>query len=87
MMSCGITDFISVQETAGEEGIDIIIEMLANVNLANDLPLLANGGRVMVSRHFSSFMRNLIQNLQLSISHFPPNQFHARLWEAEVPLR
>ncbi|XP_015269757.1 PREDICTED: quinone oxidoreductase isoform X1 [Gekko japonicus] len=37
-----------IKETAGEEGIDIIIEMLANVNLANDLLLLAKGGRVMI---------------------------------------
>ncbi|XP_060088010.1 quinone oxidoreductase [Heteronotia binoei] len=37
-----------IKETAGEEGIDIIIEMLANVNLASDLLLLAKGGRVMI---------------------------------------
>ncbi|XP_077189444.1 quinone oxidoreductase isoform X2 [Paroedura picta] len=37
-----------IKETTGEEGIDIIIEMLANVNLANDLLLLAKGGRVMI---------------------------------------
>lgn len=29
-------------------GVDIILEMLANVNLGNDLPLLARGGRVIV---------------------------------------
>jgi NADPH2:quinone reductase len=29
-------------------GVNIILEMLANVNLAQDLPLLAQGGRVMV---------------------------------------
>ncbi|XP_054836445.1 quinone oxidoreductase [Eublepharis macularius] len=37
-----------IKETAGEQGIDIIIEMLANVNLANDLLLLKKGGRVMI---------------------------------------
>lgn len=30
------------------KGVDVIIEMLANVNLGNDLPLLAKGGRVAV---------------------------------------
>nr|XP_056701648.1 quinone oxidoreductase [Euleptes europaea] len=37
-----------IKETASERGIDIIIEMLANVNLANDLLLLTKGGRVMI---------------------------------------
>lgn len=32
----------------GGEGLDVIIEMLANVNLGKDLPLLAYGGRVVV---------------------------------------
>ncbi|XP_020650348.3 quinone oxidoreductase [Pogona vitticeps] len=42
-------DYITqIKETAGAHGIDIIIEMLANVNLANDLQLLSNGGRVMI---------------------------------------
>jgi len=36
-----------MQFTAGR-GVDIIIEMLANVNLAKDLTLLARGGRVVV---------------------------------------
>lgn len=30
------------------DGVDVIVEMLANVNLGNDLPLLAKGGRVVV---------------------------------------
>lgn len=37
-----------VQEHTGMEGVDIIIEMLSNVNLATDLQLLSYGGRVMV---------------------------------------
>ncbi|NXA50493.1 QOR oxidoreductase, partial [Nothocercus julius] len=37
-----------IQEYTGTKGIDIIIEMLSNVNLATDLHLLAYGGRVMV---------------------------------------
>jgi len=32
----------------GGRGMDVILEMLANVNLAKDLPLLARGGRVIV---------------------------------------
>ncbi|XP_039694538.1 quinone oxidoreductase isoform X2 [Pteropus medius] len=35
-------------KSVGEKGIDVIIEMLANVNLSNDLNLLSNGGRVIV---------------------------------------
>nr|KAF6504506.1 crystallin zeta [Rousettus aegyptiacus] len=35
-------------KSVGEKGIDVIIEMLANVNLSNDLKLLSNGGRVVV---------------------------------------
>ncbi|HAM73392.1 MAG TPA: NADPH:quinone reductase [Verrucomicrobiales bacterium] len=35
------------QLTAGR-GVDILLEMLANVNLGNDLPTLARGGRVIV---------------------------------------
>lgn len=30
------------------QGINVILEMLANVNLANDLPILAKGGRVVI---------------------------------------
>ncbi|XP_029888156.1 quinone oxidoreductase isoform X2 [Aquila chrysaetos chrysaetos] len=37
-----------VKEHTGMEGVDIIIEMLSNVNLATDLQLLSYGGRVMV---------------------------------------
>jgi NADPH:quinone reductase len=32
----------------GGRGVDVILEMLANVNLGNDLPVLAPGGRVVV---------------------------------------
>lgn len=43
----------------------MIIEMLANVNLSNDLNLLSYGGRVMVSilvssYHFEALYHNLI---------------------------
>ncbi|XP_039694537.1 quinone oxidoreductase isoform X1 [Pteropus medius] len=37
-----------IKKSVGEKGIDVIIEMLANVNLSNDLNLLSNGGRVIV---------------------------------------
>ncbi|XP_048354005.1 quinone oxidoreductase [Sphaerodactylus townsendi] len=39
---------VQIKETTGDQGINIIIEMLANVNLASDLLLLTQGGRVMV---------------------------------------
>ena len=37
-----------VRELTGGRGVDVILEMLANVNLATDLKLLAPGGRVVV---------------------------------------
>ncbi|NXF86506.1 QOR oxidoreductase, partial [Eubucco bourcierii] len=37
-----------IKEYTGVEGVNIIIEMLSNVNLATDLQLLSYGGRVMV---------------------------------------
>ncbi|NWY06230.1 QOR oxidoreductase, partial [Nothoprocta ornata] len=37
-----------IKEYTGTKGVDIIVEMLSNVNLATDLHLLAYGGRVMV---------------------------------------
>ncbi|XP_063795143.1 zeta-crystallin-like isoform X2 [Pseudophryne corroboree] len=41
-------DYIEkIQEAAGEDGVNIILEMLSNVNLSNDLKLLSVGGRVM----------------------------------------
>lgn len=40
--------FSAIRDAAGAAGLDVVIEMLANVNLESDLPLLAAGGRVMV---------------------------------------
>ena len=37
-----------ILQTTGNRGVDIILEMLANVNLAHDTTLLANHGRVIV---------------------------------------
>ena len=37
-----------ILKTTGGRGVDLILEMLANVNLANDLKLLASRGRVVV---------------------------------------
>lgn len=37
-----------IKKSVGEKGINVIIEMLANVNLSNDLNLLSHGGRVIV---------------------------------------
>ncbi|XP_063795138.1 quinone oxidoreductase-like isoform X1 [Pseudophryne corroboree] len=42
-------DYIEkIQEAAGGEGINIVLEMLSNVNLSNDLKLLSTGGRVII---------------------------------------
>ena len=38
-----------MQEATGGRGVDVVIEMLANVNLQKDLELLAPGGTVAVS--------------------------------------
>ncbi|XP_036898180.1 quinone oxidoreductase isoform X2 [Sturnira hondurensis] len=37
-----------IKKSVGDKGVDVIIEMLANVNLSNDLSLLSYGGRVIV---------------------------------------
>ncbi len=37
-----------IMKATGGRGVDIVLEMLANVNLANDIKLLANNGRVIV---------------------------------------
>jgi NADPH:quinone reductase len=37
-----------IMDATGGNGVDVILEMLANVNLAKDLTLLARGGRVVV---------------------------------------
>ena len=35
-------------KATGGRGVDVIVELLANVNLGNDLTILAKGGRVVV---------------------------------------
>jgi len=40
--------FEQVMKVTGGRGVDVIIEMLANVNLGKDLTILAKGGRVVV---------------------------------------
>ncbi len=43
------TDYLArIKEATGGRGIDVILEMLANVNLGNDLTILAPRGRVVV---------------------------------------
>jgi NADPH2:quinone reductase len=37
-----------IMKATGERGVDIVLEMLANVNLANDMKLIATNGRVIV---------------------------------------
>jgi NADPH2:quinone reductase len=37
-----------IMKATGGRGVDLILEMLANVNLGADLKMLANGGRVIV---------------------------------------
>jgi NADPH2:quinone reductase len=40
--------FEQIMQATGGRGVDVIVEMLANVNLGNDLTILANGGRVVI---------------------------------------
>jgi NADPH:quinone reductase len=43
------TDYLDrLMDLTGGQGVDVILEMLANVNLANDLTVLARNGRVVV---------------------------------------
>ena len=45
----GAPDYLErVLALTGGRGVDVILEMLANVNLGKDLPLLARNGRVIV---------------------------------------
>jgi NADPH2:quinone reductase len=40
--------FEKIFESTGKRGVDVVIELQANVNLGNDLKILAKGGRVVV---------------------------------------
>jgi len=40
--------FEQIMKATGGRGVDVIMEMLANVNLGNDLTILAKGGRVVI---------------------------------------
>ena len=40
--------FIQIRNATGGRGVDVIVELLANVNLGNDLTILANGGRLAI---------------------------------------
>jgi NADPH2:quinone reductase len=40
--------FEQIMKATGGRGVDVILEMLANVNLGNDLTILAKGGRVVI---------------------------------------
>jgi NADPH2:quinone reductase len=40
--------FEQIMQATGEHGVDVIVEMLANVNLGKDLTILAKGGRVVI---------------------------------------
>jgi NADPH2:quinone reductase len=40
--------FIQIMNATGGCGVDVIVELLANVNLGNDLTILAKGGRVAI---------------------------------------
>ena len=40
--------FEQVMKATGGRGVDVIVEMLANVNLGEDLTILAKGGRVVI---------------------------------------
>ncbi|XP_048844653.1 quinone oxidoreductase isoform X2 [Brienomyrus brachyistius] len=37
-----------IKEAASDHGVDVVVEMLSNVNLSNDLQILARGGRVAI---------------------------------------
>ena len=57
-----------IKKSVGEKGVDVIIEMLANVNLSNDLNLLSHGGRVIVSISFFFITLQFFRNLTLFCS-------------------
>ena len=51
--------FFSYQAATDGKGVDVIVEMLANVNLQKDLEMLAQGGTVAVSLLFPSLFINI----------------------------
>lgn len=48
-------NFFNSQKATGGKGVDVILEMLADVNLDKDLDILAFRGRVVVSIFFYDF--------------------------------
>uniref|UniRef100_A0A8C0A4H9 Crystallin zeta n=1 Tax=Bos mutus grunniens TaxID=30521 RepID=A0A8C0A4H9_BOSMU len=52
-----------IKKSVGEKGVDVIIEMLANVNLSNDLNLLSHGGRVI--EEFQQFAAALQAGMEI----------------------
>ena len=51
---------ILLQEATGGKGPDIIVEMLANVNLQTDLTIINQGGIIVVRSHSQCFNRILL---------------------------
>jgi hypothetical protein len=49
---------LSLQDYTGEEKVDVILEILANNNLATDIDLVAEKGRKMVGLHHSFYIPN-----------------------------
>lgn len=52
-----------LQEATQGKGVDVIVEMLANVNLSKDLRMLSYGGRVAVSQRSHAAGDVKIQNV------------------------
>lgn len=53
-----------LQEATQGKGVDVIVEMLANVNLSKDLQMLSYGGRVAVSQRSHAAGDVKIQSVQ-----------------------
>lgn len=68
-----------MQKSVGDEGVDVVIEMLANVNLSNDLKLLSRGGRVIVSTVPHGFEFPAVGSIHSSF-HCGPRVFMTGCW-------
>ena len=53
VLFCLIVQFRKIKAATGGQGVDVIIEMLANVNLAKDLEMIGKNGRIIVSYHLA----------------------------------
>ena len=84
--------FEHVMKATGGRGVDVIVELLANVNLGKDLPILAKGGRIAIIGSRGKVEIDPRDTMQrdadvrgMALPNTPPSELasiHAALWLA-----